>query len=76
MNENERENEQPLRIYQDQEQEPESQRYRQQQKQQQIQIRAIEPLSHTRVSILIVDRQLSLSVELNDEIRKLQPKKQ
>jgi signal transduction histidine kinase len=69
MKENERENEQPLRIYQDQEQEPESQRYRQQQKQQQIQIRAIEPRSHTRVSILIVDRQLSLSVELNDDTK-------
>jgi two-component system, OmpR family, sensor histidine kinase VicK len=45
-------------------------RQQQQQQQQQIQIRAVEPRSHTRVSILIVDRQLSLSVELNDDTKK------
>jgi two-component system, OmpR family, sensor histidine kinase VicK len=46
------------------------QKNRLQQQQQQIQIRTIEPRSHTRVSILIVDRQLSLSVELNDDTKK------
>ena len=46
------------------------QQQQQQQQQQQIQIRTIEPRSHTRVSILIVDRQLSLSVELNDDTKK------